>query len=154
MTYGILFLSHQFSINLIKYIFFAVSIVLNLVIIISISLYFSINSNVEVDSLIAIIFFFLYCLYSFIYNYYLIRSKTLSFDNSNLYIHRRTKPPIIINIHDVISISKRYFYFYQISLRKNNHKTQKIYFLVTPYITLSKSDNVKTFKKILNEEKT
>lgn len=95
-------------------------------------------------------FLSLYISTSNIFNYYLIKSKSIKYDSDYLYIEHSNYNLEKIPIKNVVRIKRTYHYFYTIHYNSNKAEEETILFFISPNPSFFKSKKV---KEVLNYAK-
>lgn len=95
-------------------------------------------------------FLTLYLSTSNIFNYYLIRSKSVKYDSNFLYIENGHNNWKEIPIRSVVKIERTYHYFYTIYYKSTEILGGKVVFFISPNPSFFKSKKV---KEVLNYAK-
>ena len=97
-------------------------------------------SNIKIEVLFFAMF---YILTSNIFNYYLIKSKSIKFDSKSIFIKGKSNNWEEISIKSIIKIKRTYYYFYTIHYASIDAVEKKVVFFISPNPSIYKSNKVK-----------
>ena len=81
----------------------------------------------------------LYFFHSIIFDYFLLKSKEVLYDETKLFIKNRKNNFIELPFDQIAKIKRVFFYFYQITFKNNLvNQGNKIYYYISPYPTFSR----------------
>lgn len=133
-------LSFEFYLKYGRNILVITSIIANIVLFLFMVFYLLWGTNNKIQ---VFCFLTLYISTSNIFNYYLIKSKSIKYDSSYLYIENSNDNLEKIPIKNVIRIRRTYHYFYTIYYNSNETVEGKIIFFISPNPSFFKSKKVK-----------
>lgn len=95
---------------------------------------------------------FLYCILSGVFDFYLIRSKDIFYDETKIYIREKKEVFDEIEINKIEKVKRVFFYFCRISFSTNAGVTGKrLYYYISPYPSFYRQ---KALIEILNHKKS
>jgi hypothetical protein len=115
------------------------SIISSIAILIFIIYYIIFGGKIKIE---AFCFLALYILYSNIFNYYLIISKTIKYNSDYFFIQQKSDDWEKIPIKNITKIKRTFHYFYSIHYKIINDK-KKVVFFISPNPSFFKSQGIK-----------
>lgn len=115
------------------------SIISSIAILIFIIYYIIFGGEIKIE---AFCFLALYLLYSNIFNYYTIISKTIKYNSDYFFIQQESDNWEEISIKNITKIKRTFHYFYTIHYKIINDK-KKVVFFISPNPSFFKSPEVK-----------
>jgi hypothetical protein len=86
----------------------------------------------------------LYCLASCIFDYFLIRSKDVLYDEERLYVSKKKEGFVELPFNQIKEIKRVFFYFYRISFHEKwDMIGNEVYFYISPYPSIFKLKEIK-----------
>lgn len=90
----------------------------------------------------------LYCLLSSIFDFFLIKSKDVLYDETKIYIRKVKDNFAEIQFQQIVEIKRVFFYFYQISYFEDlNNVRSKVYYYISPYPSIFRQKELKMILK-------
>ena len=133
-------LSFEFYYKFLKKILIISSILSNFAILVFIIYYMFWGTNYKI---LAFCFLMIYVIISSVYNYYLIKSKSIKYDSNSILIQIKPNNWEVISLKRIIKIKRTYHYFYTIYYKSSEASIEKVIFFISPNPSFSKSEKVK-----------
>lgn len=129
------YLSFNFKQLFFKQLMIFISIIINIAVFtFSIAyLFFGVQHKVE-----TVIITQLYFFHSIIFDYILIKSKDVLYDETKLFIKNGKGSFIELPFDQIVKIKRVFFYFYKVTFKNNINQEDKIYYYISPYPTFSR----------------
>lgn len=125
--------------------FISISVCVGLFIFSILYMMWGIEKKIEVFSISL-----LYCLLSSIFDFFLIKSKDVLYDESSIYIRKGKKDLVELQYNQISEIKRVFFYFYRISFYESLVNIRNVIYYISPYPSFFMQ---KELKKILNNAK-
>lgn len=125
--------------------FISISVCLGLLIFSILYLMWGTEKKIEVFSISL-----LYCIQSSIFDFFLIKSKDILYDESSIYIRKGKNYFLELKFNHISEIRRVFFYFYRISFCESSDNIRNVIYYISPYPSFFMQ---KELKKILNNAK-
>jgi hypothetical protein len=143
------YLSFRFYFKWSKLLFIISSTFVNIFVIGYLIYHFNNIDLTNTNTIIAILVSIIYVITSTIKDYYLYKSKTVSFDSSFLYIWENKKISRKIEIACIKRVVRKFHFYYLITFHEKCSPFKKILFFISPNPPFTKPENVKKLIKII-----
>jgi len=89
-----------------------------------------------------------YVIVSSVYDYYLIKSRQVSFNNEFIFIEREKKKVEKIALKNILKIKRKLFFFYKIIFRNTTGDVAEVFIFISPNPPFSEPKKIRQLKKL------